>query len=119
MGNKLVDCAYGQGLSHLLGEHVLCVHWIPRSIRPIRLAHGKWCMAHPTEVTKVPIKLRGGDVCEPIAGAGIGRGNSVHHKPRSEVGLRRKQREGSAQRTLSFWTCGLQRWRSSDKGKAC
>src|ERR1700688_5055858 len=37
MGNKLIDCARGQGLSYLLGERVLCVHWIPRSIRQLGL----------------------------------------------------------------------------------
>src|SRR5580692_3338556 len=117
MGNKLVDCAHGQGLSHLLGKHVLCVHWIPRSIRPIRLAHGKWCRALPTAVTKVPVKRRGSDVCELIAALGIGRGNSVRHRLRSGVGLRKKQREGCVPRVLFFWPYGLQRWRNSDKGK--
>jgi hypothetical protein len=54
-----------------------------------------------------------------MARLGIGRGNSVHHRPRSGAGLRRKQGEGSAPRTLFFWPYGLQCWRNSDKRKAC
>jgi hypothetical protein len=65
------------------------------------------------------VRQRGGGVYALMARSGIGRGNSVHHRPRSGAGLRRKQREGSAPRTLFFWPYGLQCWRNSDKWKAC
>jgi hypothetical protein len=59
------------------------------------------------------------DVCESMARSGIGRGNSVHNRPRSGMGLRRKQCEGSPRVALLFWTCGLLCWRNSDRGKTC
>jgi hypothetical protein len=63
------------------------------------------------------VKRRGDDVCEPMAGLGIEHGNSAHNRPRSGMGLQKKQCEGFAPRALFFWTGGLPCWRNSDKGK--
>jgi hypothetical protein len=64
------------------------------------------------------VKRRGG-VYALMARLGIGRGNNVHHRPRSGAGLRKKQREGSAPRALFFWPYALPCWHNSDKRKAC
>src|SRR6266850_1032922 len=57
----------------------------------------------------------GHDVCRGAAWPRIGCGNSVYRSPRTGMGLRKRQREGSTPRVLFFWICSIGGWRSLDK----
>jgi hypothetical protein len=85
-------------------------------IRPVIEGTCESAINEPREyLANQQVKRRGDDACEPMGGSGIEHGNSVYNRPRSGRGLRKKQCEGSAPRTLFFWTCRCECRRNPDR----